>query len=261
MTSDAQPQLHSAILTFGAALGSLLIGGIILAAVSSVSMPIAALAAANTVLVFGVGGLILNAGAKLPRLGTASPRAFLSAASLGVGLALLASFVLVITTTLVPPSESWLNNQSWLFEELLRPGDLAWIPVTLLIVGFLPGFFEEFFFRGVLLSRLKDHSASFSVVAVAILFTAVHMDPWSAPALFGVALALGYFAVRCGGWLAPAVAHTSLNAFNSVVWPRLSLDELPTHMQILSLVIITAIGLSLIFVAWRMLPIATEHDN
>ena len=88
------------------------------------------------------------------------------------------------------------------------PLEAAWV---FFILAATPAFCEEFLCRGLLLSALRSRLPdSASIWIAALLFAALHFDPWRfVPTLF-LGVAFGWLAVRMRS-LAPAVAGHMLN--------------------------------------------------
>lgn len=229
---------------------------VVRATLVGVGIPLPLALVLGTVMAFGLGGIVLKGRRPWPSLGNRSARALGASAMLGVGLSLTGAVVLVLMVQALPPPEPWHESQAILVEQILRPDSLLWIPVVLLVVAVFPGVFEEFFFRGVLRDHWQGMRPLVRATGIGLLFAAVHLDPWSAPALFGVGVMLGLWADKTGGWAAAAVAHFALNAFSGVVWVRLGLERLAPLPLVASLVLAAAIGTLLMVVAWRRLGVS-----
>jgi len=84
------------------------------------------------------------------------------------------------------------------------------------LAGLVIPFFEELFYRGIVLtSLLRTGSAPLAIVASAVFFGIVHFPvPASMPALMVFGLALGYAYYRTRSLWAPLVMHAAFNLFN-----------------------------------------------
>jgi membrane protease YdiL (CAAX protease family) len=90
------------------------------------------------------------------------------------------------------------------------PGELL---VFVVAAGLVPGFCEEVAFRGffqqVFVRRLGVHGG---VLAAAMAFAVMHVDPWHLVALFLIGAYLGYLFVWTDSLWVPAAAHFLNNA-------------------------------------------------
>lgn len=135
-----------------------------------------------------------------------SPAAFLCMMFLGLGLSLFSNLP---SRFLVENVTAWLP---WQLGEI-SPGSTlpsATTPaiMTLFVVRHcvFPAFFEEFLFRGIVLSRLRRFGEGFAITASALLFGMFHGNLEQIPFAFLVGLVLGYTLVKTNQiWLCAAI--------------------------------------------------------
>jgi membrane protease YdiL (CAAX protease family) len=212
-----------------------------------VQLPLWGALATQTVV--GIGALAVFAAfverRPLP-VGVVAAGAASLAAALGVALALLGSGSLAVFWHTSAAARESLTTRSELLAPLLTAS--PWL--TVLVVALLPAVCEELFYRGALRATLRSWDARRRIAVTATFFALAHFDPWSAPALFCVGLALGALAERTDGWMLPAVAHFALNAFGILVWARLFPLEPPSAAVGATLVaagLLVAVGIFVTF--------------
>lgn len=89
-------------------------------------------------------------------------------------------------------------------------------PVTLSIIALLSvtlgPFVEELLFRGIVLpSMRRKWGTTWAVVGSAFLFSVIHFQPWSIPALFAVGVVLGLIYVQTRSLWASVALHSTYN--------------------------------------------------
>ena len=95
------------------------------------------------------------------------------------------------------PRAGYLEAEQALNEQLqawFTPEKKHLLPLALLIFAALPAFVEELIFRGILMSKLMKVSGNvhFGVIVSAMLFAAMHMQPWNLLPMIGLGAVLGY---------------------------------------------------------------------
>jgi membrane protease YdiL (CAAX protease family) len=90
---------------------------------------------------------------------------------------------------------------------------------SLLVFAVTPAVFEELVFRGVLLTKLKEASNNmhFSVVISAVIFAALHLQPWNLLPMIGMGVILGYVYVYLKDIRYSMLIHFLFNAIQIVV--------------------------------------------
>lgn len=89
----------------------------------------------------------------------------------------------------------------------------AFLVVMVLVIGVMPGFAEEFLFRGYVQSRLSVRwGRGLAIFVAAALFGLFHFDRIQSPATFLMGLYLGYVAERSGSIRPAMFAHMFNNS-------------------------------------------------
>jgi len=90
---------------------------------------------------------------------------------------------------------------------------------SLLVFAVTPAIFEELIFRGVLMTKLKEASNNthFGVVISAIIFAALHMQPWNLLPMIAMGIILGYVYVYLKDIRYSILIHFLFNAMQIVV--------------------------------------------
>jgi membrane protease YdiL (CAAX protease family) len=143
------------------------------------------------------------------RLGT-SGMSWLGYLTLPVGmLAINTLFELLVNLSNVSQEGGNLDVIHNMIQQL-SPGFLV---VMVLVIGVLPGFAEEFLFRGYVQSRLAVRwGRGLAIFTAAALFGLFHFDRIQSPATFLMGLYLGYVAERAGSIRPSMFAHFFNNA-------------------------------------------------
>ncbi len=147
-------------------------------------------------------------------LGPAAPRAWLGGVALGP-LAFVCSLTIngvVILFAGLPPKDLPIIDIIDGLHQRIGLGGLV------LCAAVLPGIVEEALFRGVILTGLRRHlSPAAAVLITALLFAALHLDPWRFLPQLTLGLLLGWWTLRSGSCWPAAVAHAVHNAIVLVV--------------------------------------------
>ena len=104
----------------------------------------------------------------------------------------------------------------------IRRAPAEWVVVVFVVTVVLVPIAEELFFRGLLQSLLRRHIGKPwpAVLATSAIFAAAHYtQPQAVPALFILAVALGYNYERTGRLLGPIIMHAIFNAV--MIWVTL----------------------------------------
>ncbi|MFI3324716.1 MAG: type II CAAX endopeptidase family protein [Clostridia bacterium] len=88
--------------------------------------------------------------------------------------------------------------------------------LKIIAVSIAPAVFEEFVFRGVVLSKLKKYGASFAIVVSSILFAILHSNLISMPFAFLAGLVMGFIYVKTNNLWITIFIHFLNNAFSIV---------------------------------------------
>jgi membrane protease YdiL (CAAX protease family) len=90
--------------------------------------------------------------------------------------------------------------------------------VSLIVMGILPGFLEEMFFRGVILNGLsKNYSMRKAIIVSSLLFGIVHLNPWQFYAAFIIGLITARLYLRTNSILLGIYIHMFNNILYTIV--------------------------------------------
>jgi uncharacterized protein len=141
----------------------------------------------------------------------------------GVSVTLLGAVVLLsegdnLLRALLPPPQ-WLSN--WL-NALFFAHDKLLSRILLLVI--IAPLTEELLFRGIILrGLLSRHRPAVAVVLTALLFAALHCNPWQFLSPLFLGIAFGWFYLRTGSVGLCVLAHAFSNGL-VIVLPMLPLD-------------------------------------
>jgi membrane protease YdiL (CAAX protease family) len=97
--------------------------------------------------------------------------------------------------------------------------DRATLVLTLINVTLIVPIFEELLFRGCLQTAFTIAARNRLVpILISSVFFAIMHEPWTMPAIFVLALLLGYAYERTGNLWAPIALHVAFNAFNAATF-------------------------------------------
>lgn len=123
-------------------------------------------------------------------------------------LAISVSFSCVVTVLGIHPSGT-LKLLDDVFKKL-TPTEFAF---AVFIVGIMPGFAEEFLFRGYAQTRLAQRWGRWPGIMIAsLMFGIMHMDPLQSPFAFAFGIYLGYLAEKCGSIRPTMLCHAANNS-------------------------------------------------
>ena len=161
---------------------------------------------------------------------TVSSRPFSRRLSLGVGVLPLWTWVIFLIGT---PIIGWGSSQilSLMVDELSENLEfiesmMRWhirqsLPLLFVLVAVVPGVFEEFLFRGYLLTRLAERWHPFWAILVsAMIFSLAHLDPLHSLGVLPLGLWLGAVAWRTGSVWPAVLCHIANNAM-AILWVML----------------------------------------
>ena len=93
--------------------------------------------------------------------------------------------------------------------------------ISLLLVGILPAFLEEMFFRGVVLSAFRiNYSQTKAVLLSALFFGIIHLNPYQFVTAFLIGLIMAYVLIKTNSIL-PAVYMHLFNNVTAVIVMRI----------------------------------------
>lgn len=80
-----------------------------------------------------------------------------------------------------------------------------------IVMSVLPGFCEEYMFRGFIMRFFEKYGSRMAVIISALLFAAFHLDPFRFLPVFLLGLLLGYLTIRSGSIINSMLSHTINN--------------------------------------------------
>jgi len=131
----------------------------------------------------------------------------LAAASVAIaGFVILASELDNLLNRVLPMPKSMADTFQQMFGPERHP---VWALVALAVAAPLV---EELLFRGLILRGLLGrHSAPRAILAAAVLFGAIHLNPWQGVPAVVVGVLLGWFYVRTRSLLPAMLGHAAMN--------------------------------------------------
>ncbi|MBD3639115.1 MAG: CPBP family intramembrane metalloprotease, partial [Crocinitomicaceae bacterium] len=96
------------------------------------------------------------------------------------------------------PASGFLEAQKELegiYLNAFNPEKVKYYPYAIFIFALLPAISEELIFRGLLLKKLMESSEGkthFAVIVTALLFAAIHVQPWNLLPMIIMGILLGY---------------------------------------------------------------------
>lgn len=151
----------------------------------------------------------------------ASPRMLLLSVLLGAALWVASAGLMEVQSLLAPPPPSYLDAFRAI-HQALAPRDLADALVSIVVIAVLPGLCEELVVRGVCLPSLAlawRGSSGGAVVATALLFGAIHLDPYRFAFTFALGLVFGLLRLSASSLWPSVVAHLTLNTLTFLIAP------------------------------------------
>lgn len=167
---------------------------------------------------------------------------FLPCFLLGVGFCLFSSFATSIGAGVFSSFGIEFPSSSPTY-----PEGFFGLMISLLSTAFFPAFFEELALRGFVLSLLKKHSQTFSIVASSVVFAFMHANFSQIVFAFLVGLVLGFVTIKTGSiWTAVAIHFT-----NNVI--SVGVSYLPFNNDFaVSFILLCVFVFVLIFAIWAV---------
>jgi membrane protease YdiL (CAAX protease family) len=155
---------------------------------------------------------------------------------LGTALWVASAGLMEVQSLVAPPPPAYLDAFRAI-HRALAPDGAADALVSILVIGVLPGVCEELVVRGVFLPSLArwmggaasrlGRSSWVAVVVSALLFAAIHLDPFRFLFTFVLGLVFGFLRLATGSLWPAIVAHASLNTLTFALAPFLDDPSLP----------------------------------
>lgn len=134
---------------------------------------------------------------------------------------LSANFIMNIVNYIYPIPESYLK----IFAELMSGTDIS-VWKAVLIIGVLPGIFEEFMFRGYIINVFKKRGFWASIIISGLLFAFMHLDMYRFASVLFLGIFLGYMLLRTNSIVIPMLFHVANNSLGVL----LSREMVPTKI-------------------------------
>ncbi|MCK6562671.1 CPBP family intramembrane metalloprotease [candidate division KSB1 bacterium] len=172
--------------------------------------------------------------------------------ALGLAITVLAFEVDRLVSVLLPFPEQW---EAILQRTLQANSTLDWI-IMLLAAVLFAGVFEEMLFRGFVQNAFEErHQPAYAIFITAILFGAVHLNPWWFVQFIFIAFFLGVLAWKSDSIIPGAIVHAQ-NNLTALLLNNLTQDANNPLMQwhghvhpllLLAAVLVLVAGLRLFF--------------
>lgn len=127
-------------------------------------------------------------------------------------------------------------------QDATRGASSAEFYVALVMLSVLPGFAEEFLFRGFIMSAFIGRSPALGIVVTSVLFATIHLDPAQITGTLVIGGGLGALRVASGSVLPCMAAHAGYNA----------LVLLSVRYEIPDAVLMVILALSLVTGVWGL---------
>jgi membrane protease YdiL (CAAX protease family) len=140
---------------------------------------------------------------------------------LGAALWVASAGLMEVQALVVPPDPAYLEAFRAI-HRALAPRSALDALVSLLVIALLPGVCEEVVVRGVLLPSLAawlPRPAWLAVLLSALVFAAIHLDPYRFVFTLALGLVFGFLRLHGGSLWPPVVAHASLNSLTFALAP------------------------------------------
>jgi uncharacterized protein len=137
----------------------------------------------------------------------------------------------------------------------LSPAEVVF---ALLIVGVMPGFAEEFLFRGYIQTRLVQRLGRWGgILITAALFGIMHMDPLQGTFAIGFGIYIGYLADKAGSIRPAMVCHAFNNSVQVILGRYLVNGGQETPIKraaIIALIAAAVVALCSLYIYFRVQP-------
>ncbi len=178
---------------------------------------------------------------------------------LGAALWVASIGVMELQSLVLPPPPGYLEGFRALHRALAPKGPIDAL-VSLAVIAVLPALCEELVVRGVLLPALAVRLGSgVAIVASALLFAAMHLDPYRTLFTFAMGAMFGVLRVMSASLWPSVTAHLSLNALTFAIAPLVDDPTQPyTPEPLLGLACLLA-GTALVWPLLRQLARASPQ--
>ncbi|GHU36286.1 hypothetical protein FACS1894105_06390 [Clostridia bacterium] len=163
--------------------------------------------------------------------------------ALGISFATLANYISLIFMELL----GILSDT--VYEDMLSPAPESWLAniLTVFMVVILAPLAEEFFFRYLILNRLKRFGNTFAIIVSSIFFGFMHADLNAFFYATAVGLVLAYSAIKTKSVWFPVLLHMVINALSTAISIATELEYAGYFLEYISIDAISSAVYSLIF--------------
>lgn len=175
-----------------------------------------------------------------------------------VGMTIATSLAAEPVTALLPQMPEWL-------EEIMTGLTGGNLVLSFISVSIFAPVFEEWLCRGVVLRGLLTHTRPASaIIASAVFFAVLHMNPWQAIPAFLLGLVFGYVYYKTGSLKLTMLMHFTNNTMALVLSRIPSLKEAETLAEVMSpwayagIIAASILFLTAAFITLRAIPMRSE---
>lgn len=169
-------------------------------------------------------------------------------------LTMLGSIFVLAIAALAANAMTLLFEPDKSFENLFEKMTIGWAIPFVLLIGILPGFFEEILFRGYVQTRfLKRWSPPVAIAVSSILFGIAHVAPHSVALATVFGIWFGYIAWRCDSIGPGILCHFFVNAGLNLWRMIVKFAEISDTVQWVVSVVLVVVGLICFVLAIREL--------
>jgi membrane protease YdiL (CAAX protease family) len=148
------------------------------------------------------------------------------------------------------------------FDELFKQLTPVQTVVAVLILGVMPGFAEEWMFRGYIQSRLSRAWGRWPAIGIAAaLFGLMHMDLWQSPFAFFFGIYLGYLAEKAGSIRPTMICHMFNNSFQILLVTVLAPYISPTVEKGIVICCLVALPLAIVYLRFAVWPPVRQDEQ
>jgi membrane protease YdiL (CAAX protease family) len=127
-----------------------------------------------------------------------------------------------VQSLVAPPPEHYLDAFRAIHRALAPKGAVDAL-VSVVVIALLPGVCEELVVRGVFLPSLAHSLGAgrswLAILASALLFASIHLDPYRFLFTFALGAVFGFLRLRTGSLWPSVLAHAGLNTLTFLVAP------------------------------------------
>lgn len=140
---------------------------------------------------------------------------------------------------------------------------------AVLLIGVIPAYVEETFFRGALFHVWKPYGVKKAVIHTALMFALIHWNPAALPALIASGLVLGVVAAMSGSYYNSMIAHMVNNVLGivflyaagseNIASAADTVEQLGANALLFAGILYFALGAILVYFTYRALRSAVKR--